>query len=116
MYGSSCLQLSFKIGVPKNFAIFTGKYLCWSRFLIKQPTISAATLLKGDYNTGVFLRFAKTFQNSFLYRAPPFTASKFAKSLFTCLCIHKPCLKTRIELQILSHEARNKILVKYLTS
>ena len=25
-----------KIGVPKNFAIFTGKHLCWSFFLIKR--------------------------------------------------------------------------------
>ena len=25
----------FKIGVLKNFAILTGKHLCWSRFLIK---------------------------------------------------------------------------------
>ena len=27
---SSCLQMFFKIGVPKYFAIFTGKYLYWS--------------------------------------------------------------------------------------
>ena len=35
MYKSSRLQLFFKIGVLKNFAIFTGKHLCWSLFLIK---------------------------------------------------------------------------------
>ena len=28
-------QMFFKIGVLKNFAIFTGKYLCWSLFLTK---------------------------------------------------------------------------------
>ena len=28
-------QMFFKIGVLKNFVIFTGKYLCWSLFLIK---------------------------------------------------------------------------------
>ena len=32
---SSRSQMSFKIGVLKIFAIFTGKYLCWSLFLIK---------------------------------------------------------------------------------
>ena len=32
---SSCSQMFFKIGVVKNFAIFTGKYLCWSLFQIK---------------------------------------------------------------------------------
>ena len=28
-------QMFFKIGALKNFAIFTGKCLCWSLFLIK---------------------------------------------------------------------------------
>ena len=42
-------------------------------------------------------------------------ASEFAKGLFTYwLRIHKPCLKTRVKLQILSHEARHKIPVKSL--
>ena len=31
---SSRLQMFFKIGVLKNFAIFTGKHLCWNLFLI----------------------------------------------------------------------------------
>ena len=28
-------QMFFKTGVLKNFAIFTGKQLCWSLFLMK---------------------------------------------------------------------------------
>ena len=32
---SSRLQMLFKIGVLKNFAIFTGKHPCWSLFKIK---------------------------------------------------------------------------------
>ena len=32
---SSRSQMFFKIGALKNFAIFTGKHLCWSLFLIK---------------------------------------------------------------------------------
>ena len=43
---SSRLQIFFKIGVPKNFANFTGKRLCSSLFLIKFKKI--------DSNTGVF--------------------------------------------------------------
>ena len=35
IYRSSRLQLFFKIGALKNFAIFTGKHLYWSLFLIK---------------------------------------------------------------------------------
>ena len=34
-YKSSRSQIPFKTGVLKNFAIFTGKHLCWSLFLIK---------------------------------------------------------------------------------
>ena len=34
-FRSSRSQMFFKIGVLKNFAIFTGKHLCWSLFLIK---------------------------------------------------------------------------------
>ena len=39
----------------KNFAIFTGKQLCWRLFLIKLQAFSPETLLKRDSNTGVFL-------------------------------------------------------------
>ena len=34
-YRSSLSQMFFKVGSLKNFAIFTGKHLCWSLFLIK---------------------------------------------------------------------------------
>ena len=34
-FRSSCLQRFFRVDVFKNFAIFTGNHLCWSRFLIK---------------------------------------------------------------------------------
>ena len=45
----------FKIGALKNFAIFTGKRLCWSLLLSYRP----ATLLKRDIETGVFLRILR---------------------------------------------------------
>ena len=32
-FRSSHPQMFFKIGVIKNFEIFSGKYLCWSLFL-----------------------------------------------------------------------------------
>ena len=44
-------QMSFKIGVLKNFPI----HLCWSLFLIKLPAFRPSNLLKRDSNTGVFL-------------------------------------------------------------
>ena len=32
---SNCAQMLFKVGVLKNFAIFTGKYQCWRVFIVK---------------------------------------------------------------------------------
>ena len=49
----------FKIAALKNFAIFAGKHLGWSLFLIKLQTFRPATLLKRDSNTGVLLLIFK---------------------------------------------------------
>ena len=48
-------------GVFKNFAIFTGKQLSWSLFLIKLQVGGPATSLKRDSNTGVFLCILQIF-------------------------------------------------------
>ena len=50
---SSRPQMFFKIGLFKNFAIFTKKHQCCSLFFNK--VARPATLLKKDSNTGVFL-------------------------------------------------------------
>ena len=41
-------QMFLKIGVLKNFAIFTGKQLYWSLFLIRLLAFRPATLFKSD--------------------------------------------------------------------
>ena len=51
---SSRLQMIFKIDVLKDFAIFTGKHLCWSLFLIMFQALRSATLSERDSITGVF--------------------------------------------------------------
>ena len=51
---TSCLQMFYEIGVYKNFAKFKGKRLCWSLF-VKNAGLRPATLLKRDFNPGVFL-------------------------------------------------------------
>ena len=55
-------------GVLKHFAIFTGKHLCWSLFLINLQTRrpEPATSLKRNSNTGVF----------------PVNIAKFLRTLF----------------------------------
>ena len=52
---SSRSKILFKIGVLKNFAIFTGKHPCWSLFKIKLQAWKPATLLKRDSNPVFFL-------------------------------------------------------------
>ena len=48
-------QMPFTINVFKNFAIFTGKYLRWSLFVITLPACKSADLLKRFSNTCVLL-------------------------------------------------------------
>ena len=62
---SSRSQIFFKIGVIKNFSNFTGKYLCWSIFLIKLQTWRPAALLRRGSNTGVSLEIGEIFKNTF---------------------------------------------------
>ena len=51
-FRSSRSQMFFKMGVLKNFAIFTGKHLCWYFFLIKLQV--STTLLKRGSNISDF--------------------------------------------------------------
>ena len=44
MYRTSRSQMFFKIGVLKNFTIFTGKHLSWKLFLIKLQAFQSSGL------------------------------------------------------------------------
>ena len=48
-------QMFIKIGVLRNFTIFTRKNLYWSLFLIKLHALQPETLCKRDFNTDIFL-------------------------------------------------------------
>ena len=61
LYRSSRLQMFLKIGVLTDFAIFTGKHLCWSLCWIKLQTWPTAALWKRDSNTVVFLWILQNF-------------------------------------------------------
>ena len=53
--------------VLRNFAKFTGKYLCECLFLDKVAGLRPAALLKRDPGTGVFtVNFAKSLRTPFL--------------------------------------------------
>ena len=68
---SSRSQMFFKISVLKNFALFTGKHLCWSLFLIKRET-------------GVFLWILRNFYEQLFHRTP-LAAAFFVWSMGWCL-------------------------------
>ena len=76
MLKGSSLQVFFKIGVANIFANFTGKSLCWSRFLINLQARRPATLLKTESNTGVFLWNLQNFQALLFYNKPTVAASE----------------------------------------
>ena len=62
-YRSSRSIMFFKIDALENFAIFTGKHLCWSFLLIK-------------LQTQVFsCEYCKIFKSSFFHRTPPVATS-----------------------------------------
>ena len=52
---SSRSLMFFKKILTRILTIFTGEYLCLSLCLISLQVVRPATLLKRDYNTGVFL-------------------------------------------------------------
>ena len=61
----------FEISSLKNFAIFTGKQLCWGLFLIKLQIFMPVTFLKRDSNSGISCGYCEMIKNSFFYRKRP---------------------------------------------
>ena len=54
-YKSSCPEVFSKKGIPRNFAKFTGKHLCWSLFFNKVAGWDPQLYSKRGCSTGVFL-------------------------------------------------------------
>ena len=57
-----------KKGVLANCAMFIGKLMSWSLFLIKFQAFRPATLLRRDSNTGVFLWILQNFYELLSYK------------------------------------------------
>ena len=87
MYTSNRLQMFFKVAVLKNFAIFTGKHLCWSLFLIKYPAFRATTLLKGGFPANI----AKFLRTTFYRESLRWLLLNVLEKGCLLLCIHKLC-------------------------
>ena len=60
----------FKIGLLKNFAIFTGEHLCWSLFFNKVAGL-ACNFIKKEAPTQLFSwEHCKIFKKGFLIEKP----------------------------------------------
>ena len=66
MFKRRSTQIFFKTGVLKNFAIFTGKHLCWSLFPIKFQDWRFAYLYKKRHQDRCFsVNIAKFLRTAF---------------------------------------------------
>ena len=75
---SSHQRCSIEKAVLKNFAIFTGKHLCWSLLLIDLRALRPGTFLKGEY--------CKIFKNAILVKIC-FCISWFLLLIFLFGCL-----------------------------
>ena len=84
---SSHRRCSIKDDVLKNFAIFTGKHLCWSLFLIKFQVVRPATFFLKKTPTQVFfLEYCKIFKNTYVCRNAILRhiTALFSSSIYIC--------------------------------
>ena len=79
-YRRSHQRCSIKKALLKNIAIFTGKHLCWSLFLIKLEDLRACNFIKRETSPQVFSRgHCKIFKNIYFEEHPQAAASDFTK-------------------------------------
>ena len=62
---NSRLEVLCEKHVPKNFAIFTGKYMCRNLFLIKLQVIKPVSLLKRESKRVLYCDYCKVFKNAY---------------------------------------------------
>ena len=107
-------QRFFKIGVLKNFAIFTGKHLCWRLFLIKLQYWRLAFLLKKTLQHNCFpMNIARFLKTAFLWNTVHYTSAnvyvmmdiRYLKVMF---CYYKSRPRSRKNFTT----DRSKLLVK----
>ena len=62
---NSRLEVLCEKHVPKNFAIFTGKYMCRNLFLIKLQVVKPVSLLKRESKRVLYCDYCKVFKNAY---------------------------------------------------
>ena len=90
-FSSGCSQIFFKIAILEKFAIFTGKHLCRSLFLIKLQALDLQLDLKKRIQHRCFPMNNAKFLITVFYRTTSVAASVNSKTLdprlTTALCI-----------------------------
>ena len=82
LFRGSQPEVFCKKSVLRNFAKFTGKYLCHSLFFTKASGPRSSTLLKKETLAQVFSsEFRKHFKNTCSYRTPLLAASEQLEAL-----------------------------------
>ena len=78
--------MCFKIGVLRNFAIFTKKHLCWSLILINLQVLRPTTLFKRDFVAGVSCEYCEflRIRTAFFMEHSGCCFSKFDKVVVSC--------------------------------
>ena len=95
----------FKTAALKKFAIFTGKHLCWSVFLINLQVWRPAALLKRDSSPNFSREYCEVFKDGFIYRTPLVAASKILgtpfQKLWTIFMATQPTFQRQINVSML---------------
>ena len=81
---SSHRRCPVKKGVLKNFAIFTGKHLCWSLLLIKSQAFSLATFIRRDSNKVFSCKYYEILRSTLLEEHMRTAASE--ANILVCIC------------------------------
>ena len=84
-FRSSHRRWFIKKAVPKNFAIFTWKQLCWSLFLMKLQAFTSAALLEKGANTGVLMSLLRKSKEYLFWRTSAKAASVYSNDLLIYL-------------------------------
>ena len=85
----------FNVGVLENFAIFTGKHLYWSLFLIK---LQACNFVKKTPTQVFSCPYCEIFRTSFFYRTPPVAASDISRYETSIVQLRKQRKKERLNI------------------
>ena len=101
--------------VFKNFAIFTGKHLCWSLLLIDLRASRPVTFLKRDSNTGKHLCWSPFLRKLQVLKPANLLKGEYCK-IFKNIILVKICEQLLLQFLLLTVNISFWVLVSALNS